>query len=203
MGLKQKLGELLLPVLRKREDVLLCKDLTVESGLKSSGCLQVVPVGTEHLKALVQFIQEHHGDVARSLRMLDDCFRHRYEGRIAFLDGEIIGYRWWVTHAMRHPQLTPYGLTLREDEVFAFGLYIARAFRARGYAGEFLAITQQQLRDLGYKKLYNAVGAANVPARRLYESFGSKELGLHVSRSLFSLATCCGGRWMRYDPVWM
>ena len=203
MSLKTMLGEMLALVFRKREDVLLCKELTEEPGQTSSGRLEVVPVGPEHLKALVQFIQEHHGDVARSLRMLDDCFRNRYEGRVAFLNGQVIGYRWWVTHTMKHPQLALYNLSLREDEVFAFGLYIARAFRAQGYAGEFLAITQKQLRDLGYKRLYNAVGASNVPARRLYQSFGSKEQGLHVSLSFFSLVAFCGGRWLRYSPVWM
>ncbi len=203
MSLKSKLGEMLAPVFRKREDVLLCKELKAEPGQTLSGRLEVVPVGPQHLKALVQFIHEHHGDVARSLRMLDECFRHRYEGRVAFRDGQVIGYRWWVTHSMSHPQLKLYHLSLREDEVFAFGLYIARAFRAHGYATEFLAITQQQLVGLGYKRLYNAVGASNVPARRLYDSFGSKELGLHVSISFFSLAACCGGRWLRYDPVWM
>lgn len=203
MSLKAKLREMLAPVFKKREDVLLCKELQAEPGQASSGRLEVVPVGPQHLKALVQFIHEHHGDVARSLRMLDECFRHRYEGRVAFHDGQVIGYRWWVTSAMNHPQLKLYGVSLREEEVFAFGLYIARAFRANGYATEFLAITQQQLVDLGYKRLYNAVGANNVPARRLYESFGSKELGRHVTVSLFSLMTCCRGRWLRYDPVWM
>lgn len=203
MGLKQKLGELLSPVYGRRRDILLCKDLTVESGLKQSGRLEVVPMGTRHLKALVQFVHEHHADVARSLRMLDDCFRHGYEGRVALLDGRIIGYRWWVTPGMHHPQLKLYGLSLREGEAYAFGLYIARAFRAQGHAGEFLAITQQQLRDLGYKKLYNAVGADNVPARRLYTSFGAEELATHVATTFFAFLTSSGGRWMRYDPVWM
>lgn len=203
MSLKATLGEMLAPVFRKREGLLLCKELKEESGQVSSGRLEVVPVGPVHLKALVQFIHEHHGDVARSLRMLDDCLRNRYEGRVAFLNGQVIGYRWWVTHSMNHPQLSLYGLSLREDEIFAFGLYIARAYRAQGYAGEFLAITQKQLIDLGYKRLYNAVGASNVPARRLYESFGSKELGLHVSLSFVSTVTTCGGRWLRYNPVWM
>lgn len=203
MSLKAKLGEMLAPVFRKREDVLLCKELRKETNQTPSGRLEVVPVRPEHRKALEQFIHEHHGDVARSLRMLDDCFRHRYEGRVAFLNGQVIGYRWWVTHKTHHPQLSMYNLTLREDEVFAFGLYIARAFRAHGYATEFLAITQQQLVELGYQRLYNAVGADNVPARRLYDSFGSKELGLHVSISFFSLLARCRGRWLRYDPVWM
>lgn len=203
MSLKATLGEMLAPVFMKREDLLLCKELQVEPGQASSGRMEVVPVGPEHLKALVQFIHEHHGDVARSLRMLDDCLRNRYEGRVAFLNGQVIGYRWWVTRTMSHPQLALYGLSLREDEIFAFGLYIARAYRAQGYAGEFLAITQKQLIDLGYKRLYNAVGASNVPARRLYESFGSKELGLHVSLSFFSLVAFSGGRWLRYNPAWM
>lgn len=203
MSLKATLRKMLAPVYRKREDLLLCKELEEESGQVSSGHLEVVPLGPVHLKALVQFMQEHHVDAARSLRMLDDCLRNRYEGRVAFLNGQVIGHRWWVTHAMSHPQLAVYGLSLREDELYAFGLYIAPAYRAQGYAGEFLAITQKQLIDLGYKRLYNAVGASNVPARRLYESFGSKEVGLRVSRSFFSAVTFCGGRWRRYSRVWM
>ncbi len=194
---------MLAPAFRKREDLLLCKDLKAESSQASSSRLEVDPVCPEHLKALVQFVHEHHHDIARSLRMLDDCFRNRYEGRVAFLNGQVIGYRWWVTSAMNHPQLKLYGVSLREDEVFAFGLYIARAFRSHGYAGEFLAITQKQLVDMGYRRLYNAVGAENVPARRLYQAFGSKEVGAHVSLSFFSAVTFCGGRWLRYNPVWM
>lgn len=194
---------MLRPVFKKREDILLCKDLTVDSGLKLSKRLEVVPMHTGHLKELVEFIREHHSETARSLRMLDDCFRNRYVGRVALLNGRIIGYRWWVTSAIPHPQLKLYGVSLRDDEVYAFGLYIARAFRAQGYAGEFLAISQQQLREQGYKKLYNAVGAANVPARRLYASFGSEELGMHISKTFFSFLTFSGGRWMRYHPVWM
>lgn len=203
MSLKARLGEILAPIFRKREDVLLCKQLTEEPGQPSPRRLEVVPVRQEHLKPLVQFIQEHHGDVARSLRMLDDCLRHGYDGRLALLDGQIIGYRWWVTHTMKHPQLGLYRIALRPDEVFAFGLYIARAFRAQGHAREFLAITQLQLRDLGYRKLYNAVGAANLPARRLYESFGSKEVGRCTSLIFFSLLAVSRGRVRRYDPVWM
>ncbi|MCR4347876.1 MAG: GNAT family N-acetyltransferase [Sulfuricaulis sp.] len=203
MSLKEKLREILSFVVRKREDMLLCKDLTVVSGLKSSGRLEVVPMHVGHLKELVEFIQEHHRETARSLRMLDDCFRNRYEGRVALLNGSIIGYRWWVTSAIPHPQLKLYGVSLLDDEVYAFGLYIARAFRAQGYAGEFLALTQKQLVDMGFKRLYNAVATSNVPSRRLYQTFGSKELGLRVSRSFFSTITFCDGRWLRYNPVWM
>lgn len=203
MKLKEKLRGLLRPVFKKRKDILLCKELATESQLKSSRRLEVVPMRPEHLKTLVQFVHEQHSDVARSLRMLDNCFGNRYEGRIAFLDRQVIGYRWWVNSAIHHPQLKLYGISLREDEVFAFGLYIARAFRAQGLAGEFLAISQEQLREQGYKRLYNAVGASNVPARRLYARFGSEELGLKISYTFFSLLTFSSGRWMRYNPVWM
>ena len=203
MSIKEMLRRILSFAYRKREDMLLCKDLSVESGLKSSGRLESVPVRPEHRGLLEQFIREHHGDVAHSLRMLDDCFRNRYEGRLAFLNGQVIGYRWWVTHTMHHAQLGVYGVSLREGDIYAFGLYIARAFRAKGYAGELLAITQKQLMDLGYKRLFNAVATSNVPSRRLYQTFGSKELGLRVSRIFFSTIAFCGGRWQRYDPVWM
>lgn len=203
MFITEKLREILSFIARKREDMLLCKDLSTDSCQVMSGQLEAVPVRPEYRGVLEQFIREHHGDVERSLRMLDDCFRNRYEGRVAFLNGQVIGYRWWVTHNMHHPQLALYGVSLREDEIYAFGLYIARAFRAKGYAGEFLALTQKHPVELGYKRLYNAVAASNVPARRLYQSFGSRELGLRVSRSFFSTITFCGGRCLRCDPVWM
>lgn len=204
MSLKTMLREKVALVFKKREDVVLCKELEEAPGPhKSSGRLQAIPIRPEHKNHLEQFIRAHHADVARSLRMLDNCFRHGYEGRLALLDGEIIGYRWWVTHAMKHSQLTLYQLSLRPDEVFAFGLYIGRAFRAQGYAGEFLAITQKQLRDLGYKRLCNAVGASNVPARRLYENFGSKALRFCTARIFFSAVVLSGGRVLRYDSVWM
>ena len=203
MSLKEKLREILSFVVRKREDMLLCKDLTTDSGQVASGQLEAVPVRPEHRAVLEQFIREHHGDVAHSLRMLDDCFRNRYEGRVAFLNGQVIGYRWWVTHNMHHAQLGLCGVSLREGDIYAFGLYIARAYRAKGYAGEFLALTQKQLVDMGYKHLYNAVAASNVPARRLYQTFGSNELGLRVSLSFFATVTFCGGRWRLYNRVWM
>lgn len=203
MSLKTKLEEIVAPVFRRREDVLLCKELTEQTGEAPLGRLEAVPVRKEHLKDLVQFIHDHHQDVAQSLRMIDDCLRHGYEGRLALLDGKIIGYRWWVTHTMKHPQLDLYRVSLQPDEVLAFGLYIARAFRVQGYAGEFLAITQQKLLESGYKRLYNAVAVSNAPARRLYESFGSKEMKRCTSLIFFSFLVVSGGRVRRYDPVWM
>jgi hypothetical protein len=79
------------------------KDLTTLPGHASSGCLAVVPIRPEHRDALMQYIRQYHVDTADSLRMLGDCLAQGYAGNLAMLDGEIIGYRWWVTHEMRHP----------------------------------------------------------------------------------------------------
>ena len=151
----------------------------------------------------MQHIRQYHGDTAKSIQMLDDCLRQGYEGRLALLNGQIIGYRWWATHKMNHPQLTMYRFALREDEIFAFGLYIARPFRAKGYAGEFLAETQKQLVDMGYRRLYNAIAFTNTPARRLNEAWGAMEFARHTVIKLFSSLIFCAGRLRRYDKLWM
>ena len=203
MWLNEKLRRILAYVFQRRIDLILCKDLSTPPGHVSSGRLKVVPIRPEHRDALVQYIRQYHVDTAGSLRMLEDCLAQGYAGSLARLDGEIIGYRWWVTHEMRHPQLTMYRLELREDEIFAFGLYIARPFRARGYAGEFLADTHQQLVSQGYRRLYNCVGLNNVPARRLNETHGSTELARHTVITLFSALVLCAGRLLRYNPLWM
>ena len=203
MWLKERLTSLLALVFDMRVDLILRKDLATAPGHPSSGHIEVVPIHPGHRDTLVQHIQQYHVDTVGSIRMIDDCLRRGYEGRLALLNGQIIGYRWWVTHKMKHPQLTMYRLALREDEVFAFGLYIARPFRAQGYAGEFLADTQKQLVTLGYKHLYNCVGFKNVPARRLYETYGSTESARHTVIKLFSSLIFCAGRLLRYNPVWM
>jgi len=197
------LSKWLAHVFHRRVDLILCKDLTTPPGQPSSGCLEVVPIRSEHRNALMQHVRQYHMDTAKSIKMLDDCLRQGYEGRLALLNGQIIGYRWWVTHKMSHPQLAMHRLTLHDDEVFAFGLYIARPFRARGYAGEFLAGTQKQLMDMGYKRLYNAIDIDNTPARRLNEAYGSTEFARHVVIKLFSSLTFCAGRLWCCNKLWM
>lgn len=203
MWLKDRLRRWLALVFDRRLDLVLRKDLATPPGIASPARIEVIPIRIEHRDSLIQFIHRYHVDVAKSLRMLDDCLRQGYEGRLALLNGQIIGYRWWATHIMNHPQLTMYRVTLGANEVFAFGLYIARPFRAQGFATEFLAITQRQLVDLGYRHLYNAIAADNTPARRLNETFGSREFARHTVVKLFSSLIFCAGQWLRYNPVWM
>lgn len=203
MWLHELLGRWLALVFHRRVDLILCKDLVMPPGQPSSGRLEVVSIRPGHREALMQHIRQYHTDTTASIKMLDDCLRQGYEGCLALLNGQIIGYRWWATHKMNHPQLAAYRLTLREDEVFAFGLYIARPFRAKGYAGEFLAETQKQLVDMGYRRLYNAIALENTPARRLNEAWGATELARHTVIKLFSSLIFCAGRLRRYDKLWM
>ncbi|MDH3513477.1 MAG: GNAT family N-acetyltransferase [Gammaproteobacteria bacterium] len=192
----------MVPVYRKDRLMLLCKELKAETGPGSPRRLEVVAIGPEHRDQLEQFIREHHRDVPLSLRMINTWMKNQYGGHLALLNNQVIGYRWWVTHTMYHPHLKLYGISLREGDVYAFGLHIARPFRLQGYARELLEISQELLLKHGYKRLYNVAHLSNIPARQLHQSFGAKELGERVTLTFFSLVIYSQGKWLLTKQVY-
>lgn len=202
MWIKEKLLNILERIYKKRKYLLLTKDLAGDAGPASSR-LEVIAIGPEHWDMLEQHIRQHHRDVARSLRMVDTYLNSRFEGHMALLDGQVIGYRWWVNRRINHPQVTLYGLTLGEHDVYTFALYIARAFRGHGYAKEFLAKVEILLREQGYTRSFNSVDIDNLPARRVHDALGSKEIGFHGYTCFLSLVVYSHGKWLRYNPMWM
>jgi GNAT superfamily N-acetyltransferase len=119
------------------------------------------------------------------------CYvRNGYQGFLAFVEKELIGYWWWVGNtldpAITHPCVERFGLRLGDDEVFAFDYFIAPGYRAKGAAVKFLSLIYAELARRGYGGVWGSVDAANAPARWVYNALGNKVVRRTVAYELFS-----------------
>ena len=69
---------------------------------------------------------------------------------------------------------------------FIFDLYIAEAFRRRGYARQAMLKLEEKARELGLKKLSLHVFAHDEEARALYEKLGYRVSSLNMLKELAS-----------------
>ena len=165
--------------------------------------LVVLPIGATHRAGLEAHIRRYHGETAQSLAMIDENFRRGFGGFVGLLDGEIIGYRWWAGHEHDHPHFRFYAFRPTAEEVYAFGLYIARPFRVQGHAVELVAKMISQLQALGYRRAYSFVQQDNVPSLKVQSQLGAHEVARRPVVRLFKRFVWCGGRFHRHDTLWM
>lgn len=202
-SLTQGLRRLRSFVLQRRKDLFMVTDLTapVPPGITDS--LVVLPIGVEHRAGLEAHIRQYHSDTAQSLVMIDECFRRGFGGYVGLLDGEIVGYRWWAGHEHDHPHFDFYAFRPAGDEVYAFGLYVARPFRVRGYAVELVGKMLRQLQAQGIRRVYALIQQDNLPSIKVQSQMGAREAGRRRVVVLFNLVVWSGGRFHRHDSQWM
>jgi len=71
------------------------------------------------------------------------------------------------------------------DEAHMFNLAVREDLRRKGIARALIKKTIEDIKRGGCKIIYLEVRESNLPARRLYESFGFKEVG--IRRAYYSL----------------
>lgn len=201
MLLRQFAAKLVTRLLKRRVDLLFAHDLAVRSPVAISNRLIITAIGPEHHEPLLVFVHKHHVDIAGSIMMIEQCYREHYQGYVALLDGEIVGYRWWVSHDQSHPHLALYGLALGPGDVYTFGLYIARPFRGQGFALELVEKMLRSLAAQGHRRNYSAVMRGNEPSWRLHVKLGDTEVDRFTVLTLFSRFLLCRGRLYRCNPL--
>ena len=94
---------------------------------------------------------------------------------IAELDSCQVGY-FWI-------QLLP-----EKREAFGFDIYLEETARGRGIGRQLMLEGRKLLHDLDVRRLKVCVFSDNIPARRLYESLGFKEIDFNPEKRQYSLA---------------
>ena len=190
-------------IFQRRVDFVMVTDLPAPVPPGMTDRLLVLPITREHREGIEAHIRRYHGETAQSLAMIDENFRRGFGGFAGLLDGEIIGYRWWAGHDHDHPHFGFYGFRPAADEVYAFGLYIARPFRKHGHAVELVAKTLDQLLALGYRRIYSLVQQDNLPSLKVQSQLGARQVARRPVVRFFDRIVWCGGRLHRHDPLWM
>lgn len=208
-GLGALLAELLRLVVAaiyvKRTELLLLKRLDRRlADRPRPGELRIEPITMRHAALLWRFNEQHRTQtkVIASLCYL----RHGYEGFLAFVDDEPIGYWWWVSNAIdpaiTHPCVGRFRLGLKDDELFAFDYFIADAYRRHGMAVKFLSAIYTELARRGYRGVWGSVDSDNVAARWVYKVLGNTVVGRTISHELFSAFLFQGRRVFVRNTRW-
>jgi GNAT superfamily N-acetyltransferase len=187
-------------VLHARHDVVvMTKDLGDVMPMTSPEALRVEPMTPDHLPAVYEFNRRRcftKAD-ARAPRALERGHR----GFVGFVGDAPVGYYWWVDAEIdpRHADIDrlDLGFQLGPGEVYGYDFFMLEEHRGGGNAMEFLYKIETSLNELGYRRLWGYVEAANRPARWLYGLRGYRPvsqvetrrvLGRRVSTHARSLA---------------
>ena len=159
----------------KHAELLIVKTLDGHIGFFGESELQIQTITADHSSLLRAFNARYRATSAAAL----DCYlKHAYKGFIAFVNGEPVGFWWWVgsdtRRAITHPCLDRFELNLKSDEVYGFDYFIAPEYRGRGAAVKLLTLIYRNLESLGYRKVWAFVDAGNAPARWVYKTHGNR-----------------------------
>jgi GNAT superfamily N-acetyltransferase len=139
-----------------------------------NGGVRIEELESRHLAELSQLNR------ARERPEVDKRFeryvKQGFHGFVAYRDGILVGYYWWVD---RHvPTLFPdlrklgLGIELGEGDVYGSDFYVLDEHRGGDLAANVLFEVESSLRDRGYERIWGYVLSSNRPARWIYSTRG-------------------------------
>lgn len=139
-----------------------------------------------HLPALYELNRKRSFE--RADRRFASAVADGYRGYVAFRDGELVGYYWWVDAGVEqlHPDLAQLGLgiELGDGDVYGTDFFLLEDHRGEGRAVDFLYKLESDLRRRGYRRLWGYVVSTNRPARWLYSSRGYRSMWTVLQRTV-------------------
>lgn len=151
-------------------------DSIVES--RRPGDLRVEDLEAKHLRALSE-LNRRRGRPQIDRRFATNVSSN-FHGFVAWRDGHLVGYYWWVDRdaPLLHPDLRDLdlGIELEEGDVYGSDFFLLEEFRGAGTATDFLCKIEKSLRDRGYRRLWGYVDSGNRPALWLYRARGYESM---------------------------
>jgi GNAT superfamily N-acetyltransferase len=182
----------------KEELIVLLKttDSIVEP--KKPGKLTMEDLGSAHLPELIE-LNRKAGEPLGADKYFENSLKLGYHGFIARIDGELVGYYWWVDRDDPNPHSDVWRLgkqfELEPGDVYGSSLFLLEEHRGGGTANDFLYKIEAGFRDRGYKRIWGYVVKDNRPARWTYNLRGYKPTWNMVNRRLVFF------RWRRSSPI--
>jgi nicotinamide mononucleotide adenylyltransferase len=182
-GLKAALHE---AVYFNREMVLVERDLTKPfPKLRQNFDLAIVMIGEQNSSEIEKF------EFANKIRMLKSL-AYLGKGFWAFLgvsNSKVIAEQWWTNSSnvqknIIHPDLVWMRLNLKEDEVYAFDLFVSPEYRGTAATNKFVLGYMNELTRAGYVKIFGSYFKDNIASAWFHRVFSFEPLR-NVSRYRF------------------
>lgn len=182
----------------KEELIVLLKGTDSILEPKKPGKLTIEDLGAAHLPELAE-LNRKRGEPASADLYFENSIELGYNGFIARIDGELVGYYWWVDRDSpnEHGDVWRLGkdFELAPGDVYGSSLFLLEQHRGGGTSGEFLYKIESAFRDRGYKRIWGYVVKGNRPARWTYGLRGYEQMWGMVNRRLIFF------RWRKAGPV--
>jgi GNAT superfamily N-acetyltransferase len=179
---------------RDEDHVVILKHLEDPRPRIAHSDIEVRAAGAGDIAALQEFYRRHQP--ARIRRYARSYLRRGYPAYLAFRDGRLIGFFWWVDAKIdaRHPDVLLHELELRPRDTYAFAYFVAPEHRGSNTATAFTAAILDALRDAGYERVWGWTRADNRPARWHFRVAGFQEERRVRVRTVLSLLALSGRR---------
>jgi len=152
--------------------------------------IRLIKITKEHTKTMKLFTEQYEENPEMPIKVTRHYIRNNYNGYMAVIDDQIIGYTWWTNNKVKPeliiPELKRYGIKLKDNEVYYFDFFIAPPFRRGGAAFKVANAVIIKVGELGYKRGFATVSEAFRPARFVYKATGFKDISKVVLYKLLS-----------------
>jgi GNAT superfamily N-acetyltransferase len=167
---------------------ILLKDLDEIAVPRRPSELEVVAIEETHLEGLAE-LNRRRGRPGVDRRFRADLERGMH-GFVALLDGETVGYYWWIEgeRFASHPDARWLGdsFQIEPGDLYGSDNYLLPEARGGGTASQFLYRIESSIAALGRRRIWGYVESGNREARWLYSSRGYQPMRDVSVRTVFS-----------------
>jgi len=115
--------------------------------------------------------------------------RRGFSAFFAVIGSMVIAEQWWTSSShirdkIIHPDLRWMELQLKEDEIYAFDLFVAPEYRGTAATNKFAVTYMNEMRKAGYSKIFGGYFKGNIPSAWFHRTFSFSEIR-KVKRSRF------------------
>ena len=175
----------LLKILRKaifdnHDELIFERDLNEEITISYEESVELRNIDKKNSAPLVEFYDKYDLGGRNSANVINRCFELNHKCYAAVQDGNIMGYVWWGDNTAIFDREDPDEkflddgvITLQEEELYVFFVFVSPEFRSRNTAIKFMLSFAEVLKEGGYSRLYGYVAANNMPAYYIFKILGA------------------------------
>jgi len=106
--------------------------------------------------------------------------RRGFSAFFGVIGSKVIAEQWWINSShirdkIIHPDLKWMELQLKEDEIYAFDLFVAPEYRGTPATNKFALTYMNEIRKAGYSKIFGGYFKDNIPSAWYHRTFSFSE----------------------------
>jgi len=107
--------------------------------------------------------------------------RSGFSAFLGVIGSKVIAEQWWINSShirnkIIHPDFKWMDLQLKEDEIYAFDLFVTPEYRGTPATNKFALTYMNEMRKAGYSKIFGSYFKDNIPSALYHRTFSFNEI---------------------------